>query len=70
MAFLQYTALCLETIAAVDYARGGEAKEAVLFLAAADALHERTGSPPFGRRRERVLASTRAELGEPTFAAA
>ncbi len=70
--FPQYTAECLEGIAAVVHARG-EPNEAACLLGAASALRADAGYPPFGsqeRLRERELASTRAELGEPAFAAA
>jgi tetratricopeptide (TPR) repeat protein len=72
MRFLQYTAECLEGIAAVAHARG-EAEEAARLLGAASAVRERTGAPPsptLARVRERETVSTRAELGESAFAAA
>ena len=70
--FARYAAECLEGIAAVARARG-DATGAAQLLGAAVQMRERTGNPAGGtgaRIREREMAATRAELGEPDFAAA
>jgi predicted ATPase/DNA-binding SARP family transcriptional activator len=72
MGFLQYTAECLESIAAVVHA-GGLAEDAVRLLGAADAVRERTGNRPAGvvaRVRGHELAALRRELHEGYFEAA